>query len=276
VSYLLKARTVEPEKQPLLANGSETTFVSRQRPLNNETTSAARQKILNKQEQKVAARERLGKHIPAEKVSIREWTVLSARAVPSRYKEDNWSNQVSSLREPVKKRCSWKGVLYSLQNYKPKCLFSLSHRVSHKWSPTACSARSPESLLGVWDLSFSWRWIFKRDVLLAVLQLHPYASVSEESTASIFHGLNYYRSVYRKLKHSEPTYHPRSFKLRRFSLYAGGCTPDKCCVYRKRVKRGTHWINIDHGGERARNEMAESKWRKESGTLRAQLDGHAQ
>jgi hypothetical protein len=26
-----EARTVEPEKQPLLANGSETTFVSRQR-----------------------------------------------------------------------------------------------------------------------------------------------------------------------------------------------------------------------------------------------------
>jgi hypothetical protein len=28
-AYLLKARTVEPEKQPLLMNGSETTFVSR-------------------------------------------------------------------------------------------------------------------------------------------------------------------------------------------------------------------------------------------------------
>jgi hypothetical protein len=34
VTYLLKARTVQPQKQPLLANGSETTFVSRQRPLN--------------------------------------------------------------------------------------------------------------------------------------------------------------------------------------------------------------------------------------------------
>jgi hypothetical protein len=31
VAYLLKARTVEPEKQPLPTNGSETTFVSRQR-----------------------------------------------------------------------------------------------------------------------------------------------------------------------------------------------------------------------------------------------------
>jgi hypothetical protein len=29
--FLFKGRTVEPEKQPLLANGSETTFVSRQR-----------------------------------------------------------------------------------------------------------------------------------------------------------------------------------------------------------------------------------------------------
>jgi hypothetical protein len=31
VAYLLKERTVEPEKQPLLANGVETTFVSKQR-----------------------------------------------------------------------------------------------------------------------------------------------------------------------------------------------------------------------------------------------------
>jgi hypothetical protein len=30
VAYLLKTRTVEPEKQLLLANGSETTFISRQ------------------------------------------------------------------------------------------------------------------------------------------------------------------------------------------------------------------------------------------------------
>jgi hypothetical protein len=31
MTYLIKARTVEPEKQPLLANDSEITFVSRQR-----------------------------------------------------------------------------------------------------------------------------------------------------------------------------------------------------------------------------------------------------
>jgi hypothetical protein len=36
VAYLLKARTVEPEKQPLLVNGSETTFVSRQWPGNRQ------------------------------------------------------------------------------------------------------------------------------------------------------------------------------------------------------------------------------------------------
>jgi hypothetical protein len=65
VAYLPKARTVESEKQPLLANDSETTFISRQRPRNKGTTSVAGQQILNKQEQTAAARERLGKHVPA-------------------------------------------------------------------------------------------------------------------------------------------------------------------------------------------------------------------
>jgi hypothetical protein len=32
VAYLLKARNAEPEKQTLLVNDSETTFVSKQRP----------------------------------------------------------------------------------------------------------------------------------------------------------------------------------------------------------------------------------------------------
>jgi hypothetical protein len=48
VAYFLDARTVESEKQPLLANGSETTFVSRQWPRNKGTTSIASQQILNK------------------------------------------------------------------------------------------------------------------------------------------------------------------------------------------------------------------------------------
>jgi hypothetical protein len=38
--------------------------------------------------------------------------VLSARAVPRSYKKDNWGNQVSSERESVKKRGSWKGTAF--------------------------------------------------------------------------------------------------------------------------------------------------------------------
>jgi hypothetical protein len=34
VAYLLKARSMEPEKESLLVNGSETTFISRQWPQN--------------------------------------------------------------------------------------------------------------------------------------------------------------------------------------------------------------------------------------------------
>jgi hypothetical protein len=36
--------------------------------------------------------------------------VLPTRAVPRSYKEDNWGNQVSSVRAAVKKRDSWKRV----------------------------------------------------------------------------------------------------------------------------------------------------------------------
>jgi hypothetical protein len=39
VAYLLKARTIEPEKQPLLANDSKTTFVFKQRPQKKQDTS---------------------------------------------------------------------------------------------------------------------------------------------------------------------------------------------------------------------------------------------
>jgi hypothetical protein len=48
--YLLKARTVEPEKQLLFANGSETIFFSKQRSRNKQTrqTSVPRQKNLDK------------------------------------------------------------------------------------------------------------------------------------------------------------------------------------------------------------------------------------
>jgi hypothetical protein len=82
VAYLLEARTVEPEKQQLLTNGSETTFVSRQR---------------------------LGKHIPAATdkhatIEVLLETAFSTRSVRRGYEEDNWGDQVSSVRETVKKR----------------------------------------------------------------------------------------------------------------------------------------------------------------------------
>jgi hypothetical protein len=92
VAYLLKARTVEPEKQPLLANGSETEFVSRQR---------------------------LGKHVPAatgthESMEVLLEMVFSIRSVQRGYKEDNWGNRINSVRggseeKGQKKRGSSKG-----------------------------------------------------------------------------------------------------------------------------------------------------------------------
>jgi hypothetical protein len=88
VPYLLNARTVEPEKQPLLVNGSETIFVSRQR---------------------------FAKHVPAatDKHATPEVlleTMFPTRSVETGYKK-NWGKRVSSLRESVKKRiCSWKGA----------------------------------------------------------------------------------------------------------------------------------------------------------------------
>jgi hypothetical protein len=47
VAYLLKSSIIEPEIQPLLANGSET-FVSRQTPRNEQQNNArSRQQTLN-------------------------------------------------------------------------------------------------------------------------------------------------------------------------------------------------------------------------------------
>jgi hypothetical protein len=73
------------------------------REKDNGTTSVAKQQILSKREQTAAARERLVKQVSAETFSIREWTVLFARAVTRVYKEHNWGDQVSSVRESVKK-----------------------------------------------------------------------------------------------------------------------------------------------------------------------------
>jgi hypothetical protein len=81
VAYLLKARIVEPEKQPLLASGSETTLLSRQR---------------------------LGKHVPAAKdthatIEVLLETVFSTLSVHKGYKEDNWGNRVTSVRKALKR-----------------------------------------------------------------------------------------------------------------------------------------------------------------------------
>jgi hypothetical protein len=80
VAYLLKARTMEPQKQPLLANGSETTFVPKQR---------------------------FGKHVPATTDKHATIEVLletvSTQSVKTGYKEENLGKRVSSVREAVKK-----------------------------------------------------------------------------------------------------------------------------------------------------------------------------
>jgi hypothetical protein len=79
---------VSPEKQPLLPNGSETTFVPRQ-PHGKHVHSATNMHAT---------------------VEVLLETVLSARSVQWEYKEDNWGNRVSAIRESVKKKDSWKGA----------------------------------------------------------------------------------------------------------------------------------------------------------------------
>jgi hypothetical protein len=86
VAYLLKARTVEPEKQPLLANGSEATFISKQR---------------------------LGKHVPAATDMhptkyVLLATVFCTQSMQRGYTEESWGNRAASILESVKKRGSWK------------------------------------------------------------------------------------------------------------------------------------------------------------------------
>jgi hypothetical protein len=85
VAYLLKARIMDLEKHPLLTNGSETTFVSRRQ---------------------------LGKHVPGATdnhttTEVLLETVFSIRPIQRGYREKNWGIRVSSVRECVKKRCSW-------------------------------------------------------------------------------------------------------------------------------------------------------------------------
>jgi hypothetical protein len=77
VEYLVKARTVKTEKQSLPANGSETTFVSRKR---------------------------LGKNLPAitdthATIEVLLEAVFSTQTEQRGYKEGNWGNQISFVRE---------------------------------------------------------------------------------------------------------------------------------------------------------------------------------
>jgi hypothetical protein len=66
VTCSLKARTVELEKHPSLESGSEITFLSRQRPRNTtKRRSLLRSRFLISKNRRLAARERLGKHVPA-------------------------------------------------------------------------------------------------------------------------------------------------------------------------------------------------------------------
>jgi hypothetical protein len=95
---VLSARTVEPEKQPLLANYSETTFISRQPQRNNWSTSVIRQEILNKQQ-----------------LNSNRRTVFSVRFVPRFYNRDGLEQRVSwkSVREG-KTRVGWCEMAASL------------------------------------------------------------------------------------------------------------------------------------------------------------------
>jgi hypothetical protein len=88
VAYLLKARIVEPEKQPLLASGSETTFVSSQR---------------------------LGKHVPAatntyKAIEVLLETVFSTRSCKGVITKSIGVKQIRFVQESVKQRGSWKGA----------------------------------------------------------------------------------------------------------------------------------------------------------------------
>jgi hypothetical protein len=87
-AYLLKGRTVEPEKQPLLAKGSETTFVFRKW---------------------------LSKHVPVARdkhstVEVLLETVFSTRSVQKGYTKDNLGNRVISAQDSMKKRNSWNRI----------------------------------------------------------------------------------------------------------------------------------------------------------------------
>jgi hypothetical protein len=83
---MFKVRTVEPKKQPLLANGPVTTIVSRQW---------------------------FGKHVPAamDTHATKRYSWKRCFLVPcKRAIRKRWGNRANSVRVTVKKRGSWKRV----------------------------------------------------------------------------------------------------------------------------------------------------------------------
>jgi hypothetical protein len=101
VAYLLKARTVEQEKQPSLANDSETTcFYATAAKQTTEQRPLIGSRFLINMNRRLLLRERLGKHVAAA-TDIR--MILSAKAVLRSHEEDNWGDQVSSVWEAVKR-----------------------------------------------------------------------------------------------------------------------------------------------------------------------------
>jgi cytochrome c5 len=70
-------------------------FLGNGRETDNGTKSVARQQIISKQEQTAAARERLGKHVPAATNTHTKIKDIVCAAVPKSCKKDNWGNQIS-------------------------------------------------------------------------------------------------------------------------------------------------------------------------------------
>jgi hypothetical protein len=105
-AYWLKAITVEPEKQPLLANGSETTFVSTQRPRNKQwTTSVARQQILNKQIYQSRCWVTVSQinMFPWKQLNSNRGTVCSVRSELRCYIRDTFRNQLIWKRAAIQR-----------------------------------------------------------------------------------------------------------------------------------------------------------------------------
>jgi hypothetical protein len=90
VTYLLKARTVELRKQPLLGTAlKQYSFLGKGRKTNSGTTSVARQQILNKKQ-----------------LNSNRGTVFSVRSMPRCYIRDGFEQrgQCSVESQPVKRR----------------------------------------------------------------------------------------------------------------------------------------------------------------------------